>query len=286
LPILRFVNPLQQSYSAFKKKVEISDLVGGGILLITRNLIVSLTISLFAVPVAEVKAQSVFPAPLPSRVAANDPAFPPVPGQAGTRNDPAFPPLPGQTGTRNDPAFPPVSGQTALRNDPAFPPVSGRASFPAGGTAPIVSGGFASGPLSPTMGGGPSDACMKGFLPLREEAEKRGKLIRAASERHAPPDEACKLIENFGRAEINMIKYVEANASRCGIPPQIHVQMEKGRSNTEIMQKKVCTMAQQRPAGPSLSEALGASTAIPTAAPTKQARGSVFDTLEGNVLER
>ncbi len=47
-------------------------------------------------------------------------------------------------------------------------------------------------------------------MPLREEAEKRGKLIKAASERHAPPDEACKLIGNFGQAEIKMIKYVES----------------------------------------------------------------------------
>jgi len=98
---------------------------------------------------------------------------------------------------------------------------------------------------------------MKNFMPLREEAEKRGKLIKAASERHAPPDEACKLIESFGQAEIKMIKYVETNAARCGIPPQIHAQLAKGHGNTETMQKKVCTMAQQRPAG--LSEVLGSS---------------------------
>jgi hypothetical protein len=67
------------------------------------------------------------------------------------------------------------------------------------------------------------------------------------------------------------------------LPPQIP---KKGHLNTETMQKKVCTMAHQRPAGPSLSEALGSSTAIPTVAPVKHARGSVFDTLEGNVLER
>jgi hypothetical protein len=42
---------------------------------------------------------------------------------------------------------------------------------------------------------------MKGFVPLREEAEKRGKMIKAASEQHASPDEACKLIKNFGQAE-------------------------------------------------------------------------------------
>ena len=126
---------------------------------------------------------------------------------------------------------------------------------------------------------------MKNFMPLREEAEKRGKLIKAASERHAPPDEACKLIESFGQAETKMIKYVEANSTKCGIPPQIPEQLKKGHLNTETMQKKVCTMAQQRPAGPSLSEALGSSAALPEATPKKKG-GSAFDTLTGNVLTR
>ena len=62
---------------------------------------------------------------------------------------------------------------------------------------------------------------MKGFVPLREEAEKRGKMIKAASDRKAPPDEACKLIRNFGQAEFKMITYVETNSAKCGIPPQI-----------------------------------------------------------------
>src|ERR1700689_4022836 len=104
------------------KKTSRNPILSEGISLITRNVIVSLTISLLAIQVAEVNTQSAFPAPLPGRVAANDPAFPPVPGQAGTRNDPAFPPVPGQSVIRNDPAFPPVNGG-----------VSG--SFPAGGTA-------------------------------------------------------------------------------------------------------------------------------------------------------
>jgi hypothetical protein len=95
-----------------------------------------------------------------------------------------------------------------------------------------------------------SDDCMKGFAPLREEAEKRGKLIKAASERHAPPDEACKLIGNYSQAETNMIKYVEANAAKCGIPPQTAEQLKAGHKNTEKMQKQVCTVAQQRPTGP------------------------------------
>jgi hypothetical protein len=254
--------------------------------LIIRRLMVPLAVAFVTVHAGQGFAQSAFPAPLPGQAGSrNDPAFPPAPGQAGTRNDPAFPPVPGQAGTRNDPAFPPVSGQAVTRNDPAFPPVNG-AAFPAGGAAPLLGGGFAGGPASPTMpGGGAAEACMKAFMPLREEAEKRSKLIKAASEHHAPPEEACKLIENFGQAEVKMIKYVETNATRCGIPPQIHEQLEKGHSNTEMMQKKVCTMAQQRPAGVSLSEALGSATALPEATAKKKG-GSAFDTLTGNVLTR
>src|ERR1700722_8107945 len=212
--------------------------LAGGTALIIRRLMVPLAVAFVTAYAGQGLAQSAFPAPLP--------------GQAGTRNDPAFPPVPGQAGTKNDPAFPPVNGGAS-------------GAFPAAGAAPILGGGFA-GPASPTMqGGGPSEACMKNFMPLREEAEKRGKLIKAASERHAPPDEACKLIESFGQAEIKMIKYVEANSTKCGIPPQIPEQLKKGHLNTETMQKKVCTMAQQKPAGPSLSEVLGSSAALPEA---------------------
>ncbi len=134
---------------------------------------------------------------------------------------------------------------------------------------------------------------MKGFVPLREDAEKRGKLIKAASDRHAPPAEACKLIQNFSQAEIKMIKYVEANTAKCGIPAQIAEQLKGGHKNTEAMQKKVCDVAQQiqtrgpaGPAGPSLSEVLGSSAALPEATPTAKKGGSTFDTLNGNVLAR
>ena len=94
----------------------------------------------------------------------------------------AFPaPLPGKAGMANDPAFPPVNGATAVPSFGAAPAAGG---FPAAGAAPFASSPFA--PAPPTQAG-PSDDCMKGFMPLREEAEKRGKLIKAASDRHAPP---------------------------------------------------------------------------------------------------
>lgn len=194
----------------------------------------------------------------------------------------AFPaPLPGKAGTASDPAFPPVNGAAPATSFGAAPTQS---SFPAAGAGP-----FSGAPMAaPPTQGGPPDDCMKGFLPLREEAEKRGKLIKAASERHAPPSQACKLIGNFAQSEIKMIKYVESHSAKCGIPPQIAEQLKGGHKNTEAMQQKVCGMAEQMqrqgPAGPSLSEVLGSATALPEATVTK--KGGTFDTLNGNVLTR
>jgi hypothetical protein len=161
----------------------------------------------------------------------------------------AFPaPLPGQAPLKNGPAFPPVNGA-----GPAASAGTPSSSFPANGTAPITDSSLERTPALPSQAG-PADECGSGFVPLREEAEKRGKLIKAASDRHAPPDEACKLITGFGQSEIKMIKYVESHAAKCGIPPQISDQLNAGHKNTETMQKKVCAVAQQAqqrgPSGP------------------------------------
>jgi len=220
-----------------------------------RRLIVPLTVAVFAVHAGQAFAQGAFPAPLPGRSApVNDPAFPPVNGAAPTAS----------VGTPSS-------------------------SFPVNGAAPITGSAFERAPAPPSQAG-PADECMKGFIPLREEAEKRGKLIKAASDRHATPDEACKLIGNFGQSEIKMIKYVETNSSKCGIPAQIADQLKNGHKNTEAMQKKVCAVAQQGqqrgPAAPSLSEALGSSAALPEANVAAKKGGSTFDTLNGNVLAR
>jgi hypothetical protein len=222
--------------------------LAGGTALIIRRLIVPLAVAIVTVYAGQALAQGAFPAPLP-----------------------------GQAPMRNDSAFPPVNG--------AAPTAPG--SFPAQGAAPLASTGFERAPAPPSQGA--VDDCMKGFMPLREEAEKRGKLIKVASEHHAPAEEACKLIGNFSQAELKMIKYVESHAAKCGIPPQVADQMKGGHKNTESLQKKVCQVAQQQqqrgPSGPSLSEVLGSSAALPEATVTKKG-GSTFDTLNGNVLTR
>ena len=225
--------------------------------MIIRRLIVPLTVALFTAHAGQGFAQGAFPAPLPGQAAPQA-----APGSASP--------------------FPPVNG--------GAPPASAGAptsSFPVTGAAPITGAAFERPPAAPQ--GGPPDECMKQFIPLREEAEKRGKLIKAASERHAPPDEACKLIASFGQAETNMIKFIQSHSAKCGIPPQVSEQMKTGHKNTETMQKKVCAVAQQAqqkgPAGPSLSEILGSSTALPEVTTAKKG-GSTFDTLNGNVLAR
>jgi len=221
-----------------------------------RRLIVPLTAAVVSFHAGHVFAQTPFPAPLPNQSAApaNSSPFPPVNGAAAA---------PVQSGA-------PVSGGS----------VFDRGAAPTGGM-PQAGG--------PPQAGGAADACMKGFVPLREEAERRGKMIKAASDRKAPPDEACKLIGNFGQAELKMIKYVETNSAKCGIPPQIAEQLRTGHKNTDKMQKQVCAVAQQAatrgPAGPSLSEVLGSSAALPEAQAVKKG-GSTFDTLNGNVLAR
>jgi hypothetical protein len=216
-----------------------------------RRLIVPLTAAVVIVHAGQALAQSAFPAPLPNQSAAPASASP----------------------------FPPVNGAAPSAS------VGAPSAFPSQGAAP-VSSGF-SGP--PPQASGGADACMKGFVPLREEAERRGKMIKAASDRKAPPDEACKLIKNFGQAELKMISYVQTNSAKCGIPPQIADQLKNGHKNTEKMQTQVCNVAQQAqargPAGPSLSEVLGSSAALPEAQAVKKG-GSTFDTLNGNVLQR
>jgi hypothetical protein len=194
----------------------------------------------------------------------------------------AFPaPLPGQTGAANPSPFPPVNGAAPASSFGAAPAPG---AFPATGATPFTSAPMA----APPTQAGPADDCMKAFLPLREEAEKRGKLIKAASDRHAAPDEACKLIGNFAQSEIKMLKYVESHAASCGIPPQVAEQLKHGHKGTEAMQQKVCGVAQQMqkqgPAGPSLSDVLGSSTTLPEVAATK--KGGTFDTLSGNALAR
>lgn len=239
----------------------------GGESVTTHRLLVLVAAAAFVLHAADVRAQGAFPAPLP--------------GQSAPPANDASP-------------FPPVNGARPAPSPSSFPPVGGAASPPPSpsafstGAPPVGGGGFGGGPPQQQAGPPPgAQECQNGFLPLRADAEAKAKAIQAAGKRKAPPAEACKLIGAFSQAEVKMIKFVETNAQKCGIPAQVADQMKKGHVNTSNLQTKVCNVAtqqQQGPAGPSLSEALG-SAALPEAKPSKKG-GSTFDTLNGNVLTR
>jgi len=246
-----------------------------------RSLIVPLTVAALLGVAGPVCAQGAFPAPLPAGVtpAQKSSPFPSVNNSGGViKNDPAFPPV---NAAANSP-FPPVNGAPSAS-------MGGPSPFPSNGAPPVAGGGAFSAPQGGPPPGG--EDCMKDFMPLRKEAERRGKLIKAASERHAPAAEACKLIGNFSQAEVKMIKYVHTNQHKCGIPAQVTDQLKDGHKNTEKMLKQVCNVAHQQaqqprgPAGPSLSDVLGSSASASEPARGKKG-GSTFDTLSGNVLTR
>jgi len=128
----------------------------------------------------------------------------------------------------------------------------------------------------------PPPACQK-LLAMRDELQKHGNAINAASQRKATSTEACKLFRAFIAAEIRMIKAVEQDGPQCGVPPAVHKQMKDGHAKAQGVAKNVCDAAARgaQPAGPSLSDALGTTPTVPD-----KRSGTTFDTLTGNPLQR
>jgi hypothetical protein len=195
----------------------------------------------------------------------------------------AFPaPLPGQAAAPAG-APPPMSAAPSPGSSFPSPSAGGFSSPSAAGP-----GGFG----APPQQAGPPGAgqqCQTEFNALKNDASAKAAAISGASKRKATPAEACKLFGSFVQAEAKMISYVVTNTQKCGIPPNAADQMKKSHAKTVEVQGKVCAAAQnsanQQPAAPSLSEALGSSS-LPESKATKRSGGSTFDTLNGNVLAR
>ena len=166
---------------------------------------------------------------------------------------------------------------------PAWPAQTGTP----GGPPPMMGapgGGFSGGPPQ----GGPSpevQACFNEFVQLRSETEKRGALLKSASERKASREELCKLLIGVHTADGKWLKFTEANMSRCQIPQQALKQLQSGHAHLSSLRKKVCDSggsASGAPAPPSLSEALGSSRTPPDSSAVK--RGGTLDTMTGNPI--
>jgi hypothetical protein len=126
--------------------------------------------------------------------------------------------------------------------------------------------------------------CVQEFFKLRDDAEKKAGAIKAANDRKASPKEACVLFTAFAASQAKMLKFVNENGQWCGIPPNVIEQIKQGTAKVTEIRTRVCQVAaapQQRPQGPSLSDALSAP--VPDSNNIKTGRGT-FDTLTGSPL--
>jgi len=155
-------------------------------------------------------------------------------------------------------------------------------------------GGMPGMPGAPGMGGfgapsgppaGPPPACQQ-LMVLRDERQKSMDALTAAKGK-ADPAEACKLFKILISTESKFIQGLETNSTQCGVPATIIKQAHDGHSKALQIEKQVCDAAEQRPRGPSLSDALNSTPVLPDADTTKSTnRGGTYDTLQGNPLAR
>ena len=153
------------------------------------------------------------------------------------------------------------------------------------GFQPVPSQGFGAPPAAAPQQQEPP--CFKEFSALRSETEKRGKAIQAAGQKKVTPDVACKLFNSLMAAEVKLIKFTEENSKWCGIPPQVATQLKEGHGKVKQIRDRVCQAAAQgpaRPAGPTLSDALGTSR-LPDSSNIRTGKGGgTFDTLTGSPI--
>jgi hypothetical protein len=156
-------------------------------------------------------------------------------------------------------------------------------------------GGMPGMPGSPGYGGpgagfgapqqGPPPQC-KALLAIRDELQKNGQAIEAANHKKADVKTACGLFRKYIATEAKMIKLLEADGASCGAGPQVIQQVRGGHAKSQQIGKMVCDAAARGPAqsGPTLSDALGTSPALPD---TRDRKGAgTFETMTGNPFQR
>lgn len=259
--------------------------------MIVRRLLMPLAMTAMAAFCGQAAAQGAFPAPLPSQSGSSASPFPPVNQSGGQAAGAPAAASPFPHVNNAAPAQRPAAA-SAFPNPSASGAAASQGVF-SQGAAPL-GGGLAAGGLNaapPQQGGGTAEQeeCMAKFAPLRQDAEKRAKMIQAASERKAAPKEACGLIKGYVQAEARLVNYVTTKQTACGIPPEIPKQLKANQAKSQQMMKVVCQAAAQPQGGPaaapSLSEVIGSPSAAPEVR-TVRGGGSTFDTINGNILAR
>jgi hypothetical protein len=143
----------------------------------------------------------------------------------------------------------------------------------------LVAGVAGSGTASAQM-----PAQCNGFVKLRDEAQLKASAIGIAEKHHATRKEVCGLVTRFSMAEGAALKFLEVNATWCGVPAEAIKSAKSAHEKTLKFRTAVCT-EQPKPRLPTLSDALG-TPELDTAKNTKTGNGGTFDTLTGNPLDK
>jgi hypothetical protein len=122
------------------------------------------------------------------------------------------------------------------------------------------------------------------FIPLRNDAQKKGMAIGTAEKRHADPKELCSLVSSFSVAEAAALKFLTANKVWCGVPDQAIATATITHEKTMKFREMVCNPTAQQRRAPTLSDAIGGP-ALDTGNNTRTNTGT-FNTLTGNPLAK
>jgi hypothetical protein len=132
-------------------------------------------------------------------------------------------------------------------------------------------------------------ACIKQFISMRENLDKRFEETRKVMEKKPSASEACSALTKFTQTEVALIKYVEKQGSNCPFPPELLDTIKASNVKTTGYRQKACAAAkaeQQAPvrhSQPTLSDAFGPP--VVSGESTHTGRGTL-DTLNGNPLTR
>jgi hypothetical protein len=152
-----------------------------------------------------------------------------------------------------------------------------------GGGMPQGGGGMPQGGGGMPQGsGGMPPECAQ-FGKLREEAQQKATLVKAATQNKGDRKGMCTAITRFAAAEATALKFLQDNQVWCGIPAQAITGAKAAHEQTIKFQTMVCTEA-PKPKAPTLSDTIG-TPSVDTGKNTKTGEGT-FDTLTGNPLAK
>jgi len=132
-------------------------------------------------------------------------------------------------------------------------------------------------------------ACIKQFISMRENLDKRFDETRKVMEKKPSAAEACNALTKFTQTETALIKYVEKQGTNCPFPPELLDTMKASSAKTTGYRQKACAAAKAehqgapRPSQPTLSDAFGPP--VVSGESTRTGRGTL-DSLSGNPLAR